>query len=355
MKKPLKILYQIPSLETVYAAKFIYEGYKDAFSDLGYKFRPLTSNDDPGEVLKDYNPDILISGFDGYHLKFLDLEEVKKYRQKGLVFFNQISAWKKANNQYGSGDLESNKKMVSLIKKGLAGDIFFSWIEQQDPLMDGFTKTTGYKYQTILMAANKKVYFYDYDDKYKADISFVGNNLPDKKEFFRKHLIPLFKKYKVRIYGNDWTLVDKSLGYAQKMGQYFNIDPLKSVRKVALNEEGGRKVYSSSAISLNIHEEHQRKLGCDFNERTFKIMASGGFEICDNVSVLRKYFTEKELVIGENTKDWFEKIDYYIKNPEKREPIIKAGKKKVLEKHTYHNRALQFIDLYEKFNKGKIK
>lgn len=355
MKRQIKVLYQIPSLETVYAAKSIYEGYKDAFTDLGFEFKPLTSNDDSKEILKKYNPDILISSLTHYHHKYLNLEAVKKYRKNGLVFFTQVYTWKKVNDQYGGGGgLQSDQKLVPLIKQGLAGDVFFSWIEQGDPLMDGFTKTTGYTYKTILMAANKKVYFYDYDKKYKADISFVGNNLPDKKEFFQKHLTPLFKKYNVKVYGNDWNLVDKLGGYVQKVGQYFNIEPLKHIRKVSLDEESGRRVYSSSIISLNIHEEHQRRLGCDFNERTFKIIASGGFEVCDNVKVLRKYFTEKELVIGENTQDWFDKIEYYIRNPEKRLSIIRAGKKKVLAKHTYHNRAQQFIDLYESFIRGKL-
>ncbi|OGY10158.1 MAG: hypothetical protein A3D26_00585 [Candidatus Blackburnbacteria bacterium RIFCSPHIGHO2_02_FULL_44_20] len=354
MKKPLKILYQIPSLETVYAARFIYKGYKDAFTDLGYKFRPLTSNDDSKKVLEDYKPDIFISSLTHYNHKFLDLEAVWKQRKRGLVFFTQIYTWKKVNNQYGGGDLESDNKLVSLIKQGKAGDIFFSWIQQGDPLINGFTKTTGYSHQTILLAANKKTYFDNYDKSFAANIAFVGNNLPDKQEIFRQYLFPLKKKYDVRIYGNDWNFSSKIKGYVQKAGQYFNIEPLKHVRKTVLRENDERKVYSSSTISLNIHEEHQRRLGCDFNERTFKIIASGGFEICDNVGVLRKYFTEKELVIGENTKDWFDKIDYYIKNPEKRLPIIKAGKKKVLAKHTYHNRARQFVNLYQKFNRGKM-
>lgn len=354
MSKKLKILYQIPSLETVYAGKYIYEGYKDAFTDLGHKFKPLTSNMDFNKVLKEYKPDIFVTGLTSYTLKFIDLEVLKKHREKGMVLFTQIYTWKKANNQMGGGDLKSDKKLVSLIKNGLAGDVFFSWVEQDDPLMDGFTKETGYTFQTILMAANKKVYFYDYDEKYKADISFVGHFLPDKKEFIIKHLFPLMKKYDVKVYGNDWTLSDKLKGYAQKVGQYFNIEPLKHVRKVALKESDGRKVFSSSMISLNIHEDHQRKFGSDFNERTFKIIASGGFEICDNVKILRKYFTEKELVIAKNSKDWFDKIDFYIKNPKKRIPIIKAGKKKILEKHTYHNRAKQFIDIYKKFSQGRM-
>lgn len=355
VKKPLKVLYQIPSLETVYAARFIYEGYKSAFTDLGCEFRPLTSNDDCKTVFEEYKPDIFISGLSHYAHKFIDLELIKQYRQKGLVMFSSMYTWKKVNGQYGGEGLRSDRKFVTLIRKGLAGDIFFSWLQQEDPLMDGFTESTGYTFETILLAANKKTYFYDYNKEYQTDISFVGNNLPDKQKFFQEHLFPLSKKYDVRIYGNDWSLLSKTKGYFQKAGQYFNINFLKHVRNVSLPENDERKVYSSSTISLNIHEEHQREFGCDFNERTFKIIASGGFEICDNVKALRKYFTEKELVIGENTKDWFEKIDFFIKNPEKRLPIIKAGKQNVLEKHTYHNRANQFVDLYNKFMQGKLK
>ena len=355
MSKPLKILYQILSLETVYAARFIYEGYRDAFLDLGYQFRSLTSNDNCETVFREFKPDIFITGLGHYAHKFIDLELIKQYREKGLVMVTSVSTWKKMNDLYDGEGLQSDKKLTSLIKKGLAGDVFFSWFEKESSLMDGFTKSTGYPLHTILLAANKKIYYSDFAQKYQADISFVGSLLPDKKEFIKKHLVPLRRKYTVRTYGSDWTIADRLTGYVQRFGQYFNINPLKGLRQLSLPEGEERKVYSSSVISLNMHVDYQRKFGSDFNERTFKIIASGGFEICDNVKVLRKYFTKDELVIGENTKDWFEKIEYYLKNPNKRLSIIRVGKKKVLEKHTYHNRARQFIELYEKFNQGKLK
>lgn len=349
----MKILYQIPSLETVYAGRFIYEGYKDAFLDLGHKFRPYTSRDNLAVMLEEYNPDIFISSLHRYALKFLDLPLLEKYREKGLVFFNQIQSWKKQSNQFAGGDLQSQTHLVNLIKKGLAGDIFFHWLKQDDESMDGFTKITGYPFHTILLAANRKIFYYDYDEKYKADISFVGSLLPRKKEFIKKHLFPLINKYKVKIYGNDWTLTNKLKGYIQKFGQYFNIEPLKHIRKIPLAIEDERKVYSSSLISLNIHENHQRRFGSVFNERTFKIIASGGFEITDDVACIRKYFKEgKEIVIAKNKNDWFEKIDYYMKNPDKRLPIIEAGKKKVLAEHTYHDRVKQIINIYNDFSKN---
>ena len=346
----MKILYQINSPETVYAARFIYEGYRAAFTDRGYQFRPLTSNQNLKEVLEDFRPDIFISSLNRYNLKFLDLELLKKYRKEGLVFFNQIRPWKKQNEQFGGSNLEEDTYLTSLIRQGLAGDIFFHWLEQDDPAMGGFTEATGYPFHTILLAANTNKYFYEYDSKYQADISFVGSLLPSKREFVRKHLPPLKKKYGiVRIYGSDWTLGNRLLGYIQKAGQYFNIEPLKHVRKMPLSLDDERKVYSSSTISLNIHEDHQRKFGSDFNERTLKIIASGGFEICDNVKAVRKYFDENELVMVENTDDWFEKIDFYLRNPEKRTPIIQAGQRKVLREHTYHNRVEQIARIYKDF------
>lgn len=347
----MRILYQIPSLETVYAARFIYEGYRGAFLDLGHEFKPLTSEDNLEKVLDEFQPDILIYSYNRYCLKFLDLKVLKKYRKKNLVVFVHVPTWKRQNEQFGGGDLESDRELVGWIKKGLAGDMFFHWLEQDDPSMDGFTKTTGYPFHTVLLAADTKRYFYQYDERYKADISYVGAFLPSKCEFIKVHVLPLRKKYDFRIYGSDWTVGNKLLGYAQKAGQYFNVPVLKKVRKVQLSMEDERKVYSSSTVSINIHEDHQRKFGSDFNERTLKIIASGGFEVCDNVAVIRKYFSEQELVVAKNSSDWFEKIDYYIKNPDKRLPIIEAGKKKVLERHTYKNRVNQMVKIYEDFKK----
>jgi len=348
--KPIRVLYNIPSLESVYAARFIYEGYKDAFVGLGHEFKPLTSTDNQKEVFSTFKPDIFISSLNDYALKFLSLDLIKGYRKKGMVFFNQIGLWNLTIDQFGGSSLKSQPKYLELIRKGLAGDEFFNWYQQDDPAMDGFTKATGYPFHTILLAANTKKYFYQYSDKYESDISFVGSLLPDKREFVSKHLFPLMKKYNVKVYGSDWTPQDQILGYVQKVGQYFNINPLKNVRKVKLPLNDERKVYSSSKISLNIHENHQRLNGKDFNERTFKIIASGGFEICDDVKVLRRYFNEKELVMAANTNDWFDKIDYYIKYPTKRNAIIKSGLKKILTEHTYMNRVNQIIDIYNNRN-----
>ena len=81
--------------------------------------------------------------------------------------------------------------------------------------------------------------------------------------------------------------------------------------KLELEDEG--RIYKSSTISVNIHEDYQREFGGDCNERTFKIPLCGGLEITDDVACIRKYFKEgEEIIIAKNKDDWIEKIDYYI-------------------------------------------
>jgi spore maturation protein CgeB len=213
--------------------------------------------------------------------------------------------------------------------------------------MDGFKKETGYDYITIPLAADKMINFPEFSEKFKADISYVGTYLPEKKDFIQQYVFPLRQKYDLQLYGQDWTLYDQTAGFVQKVGQYFNIPIIRSLQKPKLQLEDERRIYNSSLFSINIHEEYQKKFGGDCNERTFKIPLCGGFEITDDVQCIRKYFKEgEEIVIAKNKEDWFSKIEYYTKNPDKRLSIIEAGRKKVLAEHTYHNRVEQIVGLY---------
>jgi len=71
--------------------------------------------------------------------------------------------------------------------------------------------------------------------------------------------------------------------------------------------------------------------------------------------VIKQYFNESEVVFAKNKKDWFKKIDYYMKDKEKRKIISEKAYQKVMKYHTYHNRAKQIIGLYEKFKKENEK
>lgn len=344
-KNKLSIVYHIPSLETIYAGRTIYAGYKHAFEDLGHTFTPLTAEDSQEALFERVRPDIFMTSLHAYCLKYLNLEVLEKWKKRGMRVLVLIPFWKSPLSTLRineTASISENKKYIDLIRSGRFGDIYHNICEPGDPRMKGFEEATGYKHYTLLLAADKTIHFPERSEAFRADISYVGTYLPEKRAFMREAVFPLAKQYNLRLYGQDWTLYDRGKGLAQKFGQYFNLPGLRSLQKPKLALEDERKIYASSLISINIHEEYQKRLGGDCNERTFKIPLCGGFEITDDVACIRKYFQEgTEIVIAKDTEDWFQKIGYYIKNPEKRLPIIEAGRKKVLNEHTYHNRVNQ--------------
>lgn len=346
----MRVVYHIPSTDSIYAGRFIYEGYKNAFIARGHEFATFSSGDSLRDLIDKFEPELFISSLNRHHLKYLDLEFMTKRRQdKSLVLAMQIPPWRQHSKQYQHTGLSTDKELCNLISRDRVGDIFFNWIERDDPCMEGFERTSGYQFHTVLLAADTSRFYPELDSKFECDICYVGSNLPDKKAFLEKHLLPLEKLYKVNKYGNDWTSGNRALGVIQKGAQYFNIPYLKGIRKLPLPLEDEHKLYSTAKISLNVHEDHQRVYGTDFNERTLKIIASGGFEICDNVKVLRKYFSNDELVIANNTNEWFELIRHYINNPEERLRISQKGRDKVLQHHTYLNRVDQFENLLNSY------
>lgn len=348
----LKILFHLPNPDTVYAGRTIYYGYKHAFEDLGYEFRTLTPDSNQIQLLEQYKPDILMTSMGSLIFKFLDLNLVKKQKKQGMKVFINTPSWKSPMSKLRINEvpgISGNKDYVELIKSGNFGDVYYNVCEQGDPRMEGFEKITGYRPYTILLAADKTVLEKSkLNKKFISDISFIGTNLPEKRKYLEENIFPLKENYNLKLYGQDWTTVDKMFGWIQRGGQYFNVPYLRSIQKPRLSLEDEGNIYASSIISINVHEDYQRKFGGDCNERTFKIPIAGGFEITDNVACIRKYFKEgEEMVIAKNKKDWYDKSVFYMKNPEARSSIIEAGRKRVLKDHTYHNRVTELLALYE--------
>lgn len=346
----MRILYHIPSLDNIGAARTIYNGYKNAFTDLGHEWQVLTADSQLGKVLNEFCPDILLTCLSTYYFRYLDMAFIREAKRKtGLRVFVNTPPWKSPllrTRINETPSLSDNKDHIALIKTGVF-DAFYCVSEQGDPAMEGFEQGTGYKFHTVPLAADKLVMRSLFDPAWGADISFVGTNLPQKRAYFKEYVLPLKDLYNVKIYGQDWTLSDRLLGWVQKGGQYFNIPVLKSIRKPKMRLEDEARIYSSTKISINIHEDYQRESGAHCNERTFKIPLCGGFEITDDVACIRKYFREgEEIIISRDKKDWFEKIEYYIGHPEKMAVVAEAGRTKVLSSHTYHNRAQQLLEIY---------
>jgi spore maturation protein CgeB len=299
-------------------------------------------------------PQIVMTGLSHYLLKHIDIEVFYRLKQKYKTkVFVSIPFWKSPLSKLRFNEtpsLSQSPELVDIIRSGKYGDFYYNVCPQGDPRMQGFTETTGKSYQTVLLAADKTImYPRAHAHEYASDISFVGTCLPEKRRTFEEWVYPLKKDYTVKLYGQDWTLKDRLIGFAAKVGQYYRMPGLRSIQKPSLTLDNEAEIYSSSHICINIHEEYQKKFGLDCNERTFKIGACRGFQIVDDVECIKKYFTEdKEIVIARNKNDFWEKIQYYIAHPEARMKIADGAYKRVLQYHTYHHRVKQFIDIYSK-------
>lgn len=160
--------------------------------------------------------------------------------------------------------------------------------------------------------------------EYGSDISFLGAGYPNRRIAFR----PLAKA-NFKIWGSDWE------------GEKFLSKNIQRQGK-RINAEESVKIYNSSLININLHSNiYKEKLVShdDFvNPRTFELAAIGAFQIVDKRTLMPELFAEDELATFNDIEEFYDKIDYYLKDKDAMEKIIKKSRERVLKDHTYEKR-----------------
>lgn len=344
----MRIAYHYPAASTIYAQRTIHRGFKHAFEALGHSFHTFSPGNPLAEFLDFAQPDVFISASHFFYRKQLDYDLLARWRDRGMTLITKIDFWNSPleGRINEAKSLKLDTEALRMIRVGRLGDVFFHVVEQDDPRMDGFVDQTGVPFATVPLAADRTLLPIAASADFAADVAYVGTWLPDKQPFFREALAPLRRDFDVRVYGQDWTRRERVTGLVQRVGQYYDIPALRSLQNPKLDFKEELTIYRSASVSVNVHESYQREAGGDCNERTFKIPLAGGFEVCDDVSCLRRYFVpDVELVIAQSPADWREKVIHFLRHPEERQSIIDAGQRRVLRDHTYHNRARQLLAL----------
>jgi len=331
----MKILYHIPYPDGMGDDRFIYDGYRHAFEDLGHQVFPFTERDVLESALALHRPDLFITSF-----TIIDFSKeatiMKKFRENGgKIIFRAGYLWPEKANY---------ARFIELVRSDMLADFYCS--ECIVP-KENFEALTGHPCLRLPLAADKTIHFPTKPDKkYECDIIFVGANLPLKREKFKRRLHPLFKKYRVKVFGGDWDFADKYVLHPlAKIDRILNLGGVfakwRINRQVPLNEEN--VAYSSAKISLNFHEDN---LLIGPNSRIFKIPASGGFEICDPIPMLRDYFTEDEMVMPATDEEFFKQVDYYLSHEAERKAMQERATRRAQRDHTWHNRAQTMLAWY---------
>lgn len=142
----------------------------------------------------------------------------------------------------------------------------------------------------------------------KYDVVFIGRNHPKRNP--KKYL---YKLKNVKYFGYDWPVPAESV----------------DIRDVA-------KVYNQAIVCPNFHGDYQKGEFRMLNERTFQILASGGFEVCDYVPGIARFFRNEDLLIAKTPEEWVDQVKYFVKNPSRRESYISSGLEAV-QRYSYVN------------------
>ncbi|HZP60948.1 MAG TPA: glycosyltransferase [Opitutaceae bacterium] len=229
-------------------------------------------------------------------------------------------------------------------------DLYYG--EREEDSMSEFVKETGKCYVTIAHAANPNIHFkVNAEDKYRCDLVFVGGKL-QLKRWFNEELLPKLKRrYDVRIHGPGWTVQDNLLRAASKlfrMGKLLSMSRRIDRHRFPIPDSEISKVYNSAKIALNFHEREADGMQPHHvvSQRTFHIAACGAFQISDPVKAINRYFPSGEIIRAElDSKDWIEKIDFYLRNDDARRELQNRAMARAKNEHMVQHRVAFLLKL----------
>lgn len=172
---------------------------------------------------------------------------------------------------------------------------------------------------------NKKKLMGAEKEEYEADICFVGTLLPERQRAIGKILRE----------GLDIGV----WGYIPRGAKLD--DELVGIYGGEAWGEKAVRIYNASKIALNLVHESMKAGG---NMRTFEIPACGVMQMT-NKCESKWYKDGEELVLFNGENEMIKKIDYYLKEDEKRERIARAGYRRTHKQHTYKDRFKKLLAL----------
>tara|TARA_R100000008_G_scaffold33639_1_gene19013 strand:- start:87 stop:995 length:909 start_codon:yes stop_codon:yes gene_type:complete len=176
------------------------------------------------------------------------------------------------------------------------------------------------KVNRVSMAFDHHEYKPVEDSKYAFDICYVGswanNGFDEKKKIMIDHFSEL-KKTNL------------------KCGIFIH----KGVESLTIEEEA--KLIFNSKIPINLHDNYQRILGLEHNERTYKTLGLNGFVVSDRTNILEEEFSH--IPMAENPVEMVKLIEEYM--DQDLTEIKNKNIENILKNHTYHNRIEQFLEL----------
>lgn len=166
--------------------------------------------------------------------------------------------------------------------------------------------------------------------RYGADVAFVGSYYP-----WRAELLSALPGVDLGIWGPGWERLPSD-------------SPLHASRRGAHTPPGSWiKIYACSKVVLALHNGgaagpypvHQA------SPRVFEALGCGAFVIADSQRDVRSLFEDaKHLVVFRDAQDLRNKVSFFLSNDDARRSIAAAGRRAVLQHHTYVRRVASLLE-----------
>jgi spore maturation protein CgeB len=173
------------------------------------------------------------------------------------------------------------------------------------------------------------------DPRFAADLSFLGNRLPDREERVKSFFISVADRLRDKRFilgGNGW-------------GDVKFPPNIKYINHVFSNDHNAFN--SSCTFVLNISRQSMADYGYSPATRIFEAAGSGACIITDYWEGISSFLTPgEEILVARNGKE----VEYFMDDVgyDEAAEIGQAAKKKVLADHTYSKRAALLDNIFSK-------
>jgi|Deesub1362A_J573_1020465.scaffolds.fasta_scaffold00522_24 hypothetical protein len=355
-----KLTFVFPKRKSpIYALAFILDGWKNAIEYCGWKFVEWDGTE-PDRTFDELEPDIYVAlAEEGY------MYEIPKRvrKNKTLVCVNVPYYFDKQDFPDVPKDQPSSpKREIVEWVKGLKPQFVWNSVSPEacSKLLKNWREKEGFQVHSLMWAADHLGYrpanprevvkLIAHNPQLVAlssDLGFVGcfaNRVEKLKKYVYGFADKTRGKYTISLYG--WG----QISYHPYVNFYGLIPPNLI------------PIYAMTTTVIPCLSSDSYYAGGVCTERLFKFPLLNGFSICDAPSIYsEKIFREDEmLAFGEDRlSEYYDAVEYFIKNPEKRDSYIFKARSRVLKEHTYLHRLKQLLELlglndHAKFVQEKI-
>lgn len=311
------------------AGTLIMKGLASALNACGF----LAVAKDIREIAPSDPEELEVTSILSYDYGFLHNEALAKYLSENMGKYNLIN--------YFADDPHSSFANA-------VGNDFYNELKKFNPYIFMWDKTYLNQFENsyyLPLGVNTDLYETDLLANPRYDITFVGRPLGEKRQKILSSLskvygsrLKIFSYEKHFLNGADEMLAKGLLNQSEY--ECFKKSYVRFVR----TERELADIYSHSKINLNITIQGANNM----NYRVFEVLASCGFLMTDFQKCLKEYFISgTDLETYENEVELIDKIDFYLKNPSIAKRISFNGFEKVINNHSFIDRARNILAVVE--------